>query len=158
MKEEKLIEMINLYFDDRLSKAEEVFLFTRLAEEEEMRELFKKHNTIRTAVEIAAEDFPEELEEKILDSVLEKSKRNELNVRANTSFLNRQFILYITAAILLLLSFLFYNNSLKYRHQLETTTMQVNHQSKMIELLMNSLPTATVKTSLQNEIVIEPKS
>ena len=74
MSENKLLEMINLYFDGELEKSKEVNLFTLLASDQTSRDYFKQLSIIRNAVDNSAEDFPAELAQYIV--YLEK----ELNV------------------------------------------------------------------------------
>ena len=63
MDDEKILEMINKYFDGELEKGEEMLLFTRLSSSDEGRKYFKQLNRIRSAVDDSIEEFPEELEE-----------------------------------------------------------------------------------------------
>ena len=73
MSENKLIEMINLYFDGELEKNQEVNLFTLLASDQTARDYFKQLNVIRNTVDNDLEDIPVELEERILRSVGSKT-------------------------------------------------------------------------------------
>ena len=69
MSENKLLEMINLYFDGELEKSKEVNLFTLLASDQTARDYFKQLSVIRNAVDDSTEVFPSDLEERILRSV-----------------------------------------------------------------------------------------
>ena len=69
MEDKKLLEVINAYFDGELEKGQEPLLFTQLSLNSEAREYFKQLNKIKAAVEESVEDFPEELDERILRSV-----------------------------------------------------------------------------------------
>jgi len=73
MSENKIIEMINLYFDGELAKSEEASLFSLLASDQAARDYFKQLSVIRNVVDNSAEDFPAELEERILRSVGSKA-------------------------------------------------------------------------------------
>ena len=73
MTENKLLEMINLYFDGELGKSKEVNFFTLLASDQTARDYFKQLSVIRSAVDNDTEDFPAELEERILRSVGSKA-------------------------------------------------------------------------------------
>lgn len=66
MSDNKIFEIVNLYFDGELSKTEEVNLFSLLANDESARVYFKQLNAVRNAVDNDAEEFPTELEERIL--------------------------------------------------------------------------------------------
>lgn len=157
MERDKTIEMINLYFDNRLTKAEEVILFSHLAENEEARNLFKEHFILKEIMNKEAKEFPTELDNDILDKVFEKENASSDNNHSSHKF-SSTAIVYTAAAILLAISFLFISLSNSYRQQIEMTSQKLDEQSKMIELLMNSMPSATVRTQLQNEIIIEPTS
>ena len=69
MQENKLIAMINLYFDGELEKGEEVNLFSLLASDQSGRDHFKQLSLIRNVVDSSTEELPAELEERILRSV-----------------------------------------------------------------------------------------
>ena len=56
MSENKLLEMINLYFDGELEKSKEVNLFTLLASDQ-TRDYFKQLSVIRNAVDNSARRF-----------------------------------------------------------------------------------------------------
>jgi len=72
----KMEEIINKYFDDESSKEEETFMFTQLSLDEDAREYFKSLNLLKNTVEETKEDFPNELDEKLLLSLpnMEESK------------------------------------------------------------------------------------
>ncbi len=80
MSENKLLEMINLYFDGELEKSKEVNLFTLLASDQTARDYFKQLSVIRNAVDNDTEDFPAELEERILRSVGSKVCSKNRNI------------------------------------------------------------------------------
>ncbi len=153
MSNEKLIEMINLYFDNELSKQEEVLLFTSLAGDEEMRELFKNYNLLHSAVEQSKEEYPSALDEKILSKVLteEAAKIKAPKVKINN------FIFYAMSIVILLASIIFYTTFEKTRAEMEYTQRQIILQSKMIDELLNSIPTVTVKSKMDNEVIIQSK-
>jgi len=69
MENKKLREMINAYFDGELEKGQEPLLFTQLSLSSEAREHFKQLNKIKAAVDELFEEFPEELDERILRSI-----------------------------------------------------------------------------------------
>ena len=57
MSENKLLEMINLYFDGELEKSKEVNLFTLLASDQTARDYFKQLSVIRNAVDNSVRRF-----------------------------------------------------------------------------------------------------
>ena len=69
MSDNKLLEMINIYFDGELEKSREVTLFSLLANDQSARDYFKQLSVIRNAVDNSIEDLPPELEERILRSI-----------------------------------------------------------------------------------------
>ena len=75
MEDKKLLEVINSYFDGELEKGHEPLLFTQLSLNSEAREYFKQLNKIKAAIEESVEDFPEELDERILRSVSSTSEK-----------------------------------------------------------------------------------
>ncbi len=154
MQREKLIELINLYFDNRLSKAEEVFLFTQLAEDDETRELFKDYNLLHTTIQNSAEPFPDELDQRILDNVLANSNTTEFKKHTKTPPVYSRIALYVFTVILMALSILLYNNIQTTQKKLEATIQQVNQQNRMIELLLNGLPETKVIDKIDNQIII----
>ena len=154
MSTEKLKETIYQYFDNELSKGEEVILFTQLSENEEGRNYFKEMNLLRTAVEDTFVDYPTNMDEKIL-SGLKTQKVHTVPVSHRNQIFN--YISYGFAIILLALSFFFYNESVQYRNKLEWTSQQVYQQNQMIQALFNTLPQAEVKSTLENAVIVTPK-
>jgi len=153
MQENKLISMINLYFDGELNKGEEVNLFSLLASDQSARNYFKQLSVIRNAVDNSAEDFPLELEERILRSVGSKTS-------TESGFFSKikifSAISYAAALILLFLSgYLFFKVS-NYQERVENLSQQMMIQSKTIQMLYNSLPGVEVRATFDNEIIIKP--
>jgi hypothetical protein len=155
MSENKLLEMINLYFDGELEKSKEVNLFTLLASDQTAREYFKQLSVIRNAVDNSSEDFPAELEERILRSVGSKAT-------ARTGMFSHikifSAISYAAALVLLFLSgYLFFRVS-NYQERVDNLSQQMIIQSKTIQMLYNSLPGVEVRATFDNEIIIKPNS
>ena len=147
MQENKLISMINLYFDGELNKGEEVNLFSLLASDQSARNYFKQLSVIRNAVDNSAEDFPLELEERILRSVGSKTS-------TESGFFSKikisSAISYAAALILLFLSgYLFFKIS-NYQERVENLSQQMMIQSKTIQMLYNSLPGVEVRATFDN--------
>ena len=153
MQENKIISMINLYFDGELNKGEEVNLFSLLASDQSARNYFKQLSVIRNAVDNSAEDFPLELEERILRSVGSKTS-------TESGFFSKikisSAISYAAALILLFLSgYLFFKIS-NYQKRVENLSQQMMIQSKTIQMLYNSLPGIEVCASFDSEIIVKP--
>ena len=155
MSENKIKELINLYFDGELTKSEEANLFTLLAGDQSARDYFKQLSLIRNAVDNDAEDFPAELEERILRSVGSKASEKTGMFSKVKIF---SAISYAAALILLLLSgYLFFKVS-NYQERVDNLSEQMMMQTKTIQLLYNSLPGVEVRATYDNEIIIKPNS
>jgi hypothetical protein len=153
MSNSKLFEMINLYFDGELEKSKEVNLFSLLANDQSARDYFKQLSVIRNAVDNSAEDFPSELEERILRSVGSKTS-------TESGFFSKiklfSAISYAAALILLFLSGYLFFKVLSYQERVENLSQQMMIQSKTIQMLYNSLPGVEVRATYDNEIVVKP--
>ena len=153
MKDEKLIEMISLYFDGELEKGEEVNLFSLLASDQSGRDYFKQLSLIRNAVDNSTEELPAELEERILRSIGSRSTGKSGFISNIKMF---SAITYATAIILLFLSGYLFLKVTNYQERVENLSQQMMIQSKTIRMLYNSLPGVEVRASFDNEIVIKP--
>jgi hypothetical protein len=155
MSENKILEMINLYFDGELEKSKEVNLFTLLASDQTARDYFKQISVIRNAVDDSTEDFPSDLEERILRSVGSKASTKSgffSNIKIYSA------ISYAAALILLFLSgYLFFKVS-NYQERVDNLSEQMMMQTKTIQMLYNSLPGVEVRATFDNEIIIKPNS
>ncbi len=154
MKTEEIKEIIDRYFDDELTKQEEVFLFTRLSQNETAREYFKKQNILKTAIQSTMEEFPEHLEERIFNSLPKQKKGAE---KFHYFHYIPAAVSAIIAIILLAITFNLYNKTENYKEQLEITIRRVNRQQQTIQLLFNSLPATEIKGYLKNQITVTPK-
>ena len=154
MNNNKLLEMINIYFDGELEKSREVTLFYLLASDQSAREYFKQLSIIRNAVDNSVEDLPSELEERILRSVGSKTS-------AKSGFFSHikifSAISYAAALILLFLSsYLFFKVS-NYQERVDNLSQQMIIQSKTIDLLFNSLPSVEIRATTNKGIVNKSK-
>lgn len=151
MSTNEIENIINQYFDNELSKAEEVILFTQLSQDDEAREYFKNLNLLKTTTEQSIEKYPESLDQKIFSQL----KREDVSVKKTW---NRSSMFtavsYGFALILLAFSIFFYTESLQYRNKLDVTNMQVKQQNQLIQVLYNTLPQAEVVEKVENEIIV----
>lgn len=155
MSENKILETINLYFDGGLAKSEEANLFSLLANDQSARDYFKQLSVIRNAVDNSAEDFPAELEERILRSVGSRASE-KTGIFSKVKIFSA--ISYAAALILLFLSgYLFFKVS-NYQERVDNLSQQMIIQSKTIQMLYNSLPGVEVRATFDNEIIIKPNS
>ena len=153
MSENKILEMINLYFDCELEKSKEVNLFSILASDKTARDSFKQLSVIRDSIDNSAEDFPIDLEERILRSVGSKAVA-KTGVFSNIKIFSA--ISYAAALILLFLSgYLFFKVS-NYQERVDSLSEQMIIQSKTIQMLYNSLPGIEVRSTIDNAIIIKP--
>ena len=99
MDDKRLIEMINLYLDGELKKDQELFLFTRLAADDEAREYFSQLNNIKTALAGSPVEFPEDLDERILGTISSENSSGRFH------FSNNKLLLAVSlaASVVLLL-------------------------------------------------------
>ncbi len=74
MLSEKIIELINRYFDNETSKEEDMYLFNRLSSNEEGREYFKSMTLLRETTKQSEVEVPQNLEEQILNSIVSKQR------------------------------------------------------------------------------------
>jgi len=153
MKDEKLIEMINLYFDGELHKGEEVNLFSLLASDQSGRDYFKQLSLIRNAVDSSTEELSAELEERILRSIGSRSTWKS-GFFSNIKMFSA--ITYAAAIMLLFLSGYLFLKVTSYQERVENLSQQMMIQSKTIQMLYNSLPGIEVRATFDNEIIIKP--
>ncbi|MCP5063216.1 MAG: hypothetical protein GY936_12230, partial [Ignavibacteriae bacterium] len=134
MDTQEIKNIINQYFDNELTKSEEVILFTQLSQNDEAREYFKEMNLLKTISEESVEEYPNNLDDKIFAQlkVEEKVIQNKPNYSRYFSAIS-----YGLALVLLALSIFFYTESIQYKNKLELTYYQVKQQNEMIQVLFN---------------------
>lgn len=154
MQENRIVELINLYFDGQLGKAEESNLFSLLAADQDGRDYFKQLSLIRDAVETSAEEFPFELEERILRSVGSRTSQRK-NIFSDVKIF--QTLSYAAAVLLIFLAGYLFSKVSSYQETVDNLSKQVALQAKTIQMLYNSLPGIEVQASYENEIIIKPK-
>jgi len=153
MSNNKIIELINLYFDGELDKGKEAFLFTELSQSSEGREYFKQLSRIKTSIDESLEDFPEELDERILRSVSRTSEKKFSFFTGQRLFAS---VSYAVAVVLIILSGYLFMKVSTYQKKVDTLSQQMNFQTKTIQMLFNSLPGVEVIGTLDNKIIIKP--
>ena len=135
--------LINQFLDGELEKKKERELFEVLAHDEECRDYFKQINMIKTVAHEDQQEFPSELEERIMYSVGTLSeKANKPGFFANKFF---AFAAYGFATVLVALSVHLYTVTSNYQTELAMTKNTLNEKSKLVDMLyFNSLPAARV--------------
>ncbi|MGD8778814.1 MAG: hypothetical protein PVH88_07610 [Ignavibacteria bacterium] len=154
MSSQEIKTFINHYFDGELNKEKEIFLFTQLSQSEEAREYFKEMNLIKTSIEQSKEAFPEELEQRIFNSIKDKTEKRKSFFKDRNLF---AVVSYAFSIILIAVSILLFSELTNYQDKLEKTVSHINEQKQVIDLLMNSLPTVTVTPAYENEVIITPQ-
>lgn len=142
--------IINKYFDNELPKSIEVVIFEELSKDEESREYFKQMNKMKLAVQGSTEEYPLELDQKILMEVRTSGERKQFWRRSFVPVLSYSF-----AVILLIISLFMYFEIRSYKTDLQLTTQQMIEQQKTINLLINSLPSVDVETEIQNAVIVK---
>jgi len=145
-------EMINKYFDEELTKNQEVALFTMLAGDTEAIEYFKKMNLLRNSIEKTKTDFPDSLDEKIFRSLPAKESKTGLPKQHRLLLAGS----YTIAAILLLVSVFLFNSLNNYKQEADSAFKEIKIKSQMIDFILNNtLPAAEVKAKNASEIIIK---
>ncbi|MBM4171038.1 MAG: hypothetical protein FJ214_04120 [Ignavibacteria bacterium] len=151
MKTYKIKLMIDQYFDNELPKSSEAFLFTELSRNTEGREYFKELNKIKFAIQQSNEEFPNELDRRILYGI--RNSKSYPVIFWKSKLL--PIVSYSFAAIMLLFSLFMFFELRVYRTELKESIHQINHKQETINLLINSLPTVQVESELNNKVIIK---
>lgn len=141
--------IIDQYFDRELNKSKEAFLFSELSRDEECREYFKKVNRLKHIVQETNDEFPLELEKKILNSV--KISKPKIEFRRSIF----PVLSYSLTIIVLIVSLFLFMEVREYRSEIQKTSERLLDQQKTINLLINSLPPVEVETELKNAVIIK---
>lgn len=133
---------IEQYFDKELHKSMEPQLFELLANDEKAREYFKTIYELKNSSEDIIEEFPHQLDRKILSTLYERTAKQKFtlpNFRFSTLFA------YSFALVMFIVSILFYYDLRTYQHQLDQSIEQINYKQKEVELLLNSIPAIQIE-------------
>lgn len=144
-----LKNLVDQYFDNELDKSKEAFLFSALSHDEEAREYFRQVNKFKNVIQETSEEFPIELERKILNSIKRSKPKKEFR---------REFALalsYSLIIIVLIVSLFSFLEIRKYRNEIQETSKQLLDNQKTINLLINSLPSVQVETELTNAVIVK---
>lgn len=142
--------MIDKYFDGELPPNIEAVIFTELSQDEESREYFRQMNKMKLALQESMEEFPLELDQKILMKVKALGERKQFWRRSFVPVLSYSF-----AVVLLVISLFMYFEIRSYKTDLQLTSQQMIEQQKTINLLINSLPSVNVETEIQDAVVVK---
>lgn len=151
----EIIAMIDLYFDDELERGKEPIMFTMLSQDAHAREYFKKINLLKNGLTGSMEEFPAELDKKILRSI------GKMNEKPKVLFINKKIfsaVTYSITVILFVLTVIFYTRSEDYKDQFADLTREVKKQNDKLELIMNAMPPVEVTGSYfkTKQIIVRP--
>ncbi len=155
MEHKKTLEMINLYFDGELNKEDEAYLFSSISSNEEGREYFKTMTTLKESHRISEKGYPQTLEEKILKGI-------SFNQEAKSKLPERYFfipkkVVYAFTTIIILFTFFIYSEYSINQEKIKMHAEQVEQQTEMINLLMNSLPQAEVRGVEAKKVIVRAR-
>ncbi len=142
------------YLDGELEKERESALFELLASDDESREYFKKLNSVRSAMLGSIEEFPQNLEERILHSVGGAAKKDAYGIWEKNLFAS---VSYVVVLILLLVSIFLFTRTISYKEKLATVIEEVHRQNETIHLLYNSVQETKVESSLDYTTIVIAK-
>ena len=153
MNTEQLMIIINEFVDGELSKEKETLLFTQLGNDEVALEYFKKVNSLKIITNEQTIEFPSQLDIKILSEI---KNQQHLPIGALIKSRITNYAAYLLLLITLTAGYFLYNQNIYQEKQLEITSVRLEQQSKILNLLMNNqLAPVTVKPENQNEVVIQ---
>ena len=144
----ELLKMCDEYFDGELIKNEESILFMSLSNNEEAKDYFKKQHILKNITREMQEEFPQELEEKILSKTITAVSR-----RFNWPKISPVFT-YSVILILFFISLFFFNQTNAYKEDIAKIHLDIQRQNRTIESLIYALPTAEIKDIKQKEIIV----
>lgn len=127
--------MVDMFLDGELDKSRESKLFERLSFDEDCRIYFRQVNNIKKAVAEETEEFPLELEERIMYSVGTINEKKEKSFFSNKMF---ALMAYSFAVILLFVTLHFYTVSVRYQNEVKSAVEQVSQQKELLKVLMNN--------------------
>jgi|GEM_PF-1281739 len=141
--------LIQLYYDNEISRDEEIEMFDILSGDEASREYFKRMSQLEKAVKESKSEFPQELEYKIFSEIRQSSKKENRIQNYLPEIIRYAAIvlLFITAA------FMYFQNS-EYKSELKNSYKQIKQQEGMINNLINTLPEVEINSNQTKEIVI----
>ena len=145
-------ELIQLYIDGELEKEKEAYVFTHLSGCDECRLFFRSLNAI--AANIHKEEFPNELETGIFNSISRKEAGRE------NKFFRKVFVRAVSYTVVLFLiaaSIFLYQQTNNYKSIVEDMSEQIHSQAQTIDLLYNTLPPTVVQAKFDHEIIIRAK-
>lgn len=155
----QLIEKyINEFFDGEIKRENEQMLFSHLSQCDSCRNKFKEYNLIENLVNQLTEEFPDSLDNRIINRfyLLEEKNKNESRMI--------KFYRYAVVGLsIILIGFLlfFFNSIQNFEQKLNLSykeiimhSEEIKNQQEQIEILMNSLNPIEVINRESKSIII----
>lgn len=155
----QLIEKyINEFFDGEIKRENEQMLFSHLSQCDSCRNKFKEYNLIKNLVNQLTEEFPDSLDNRIINRfyLLEEKNKNESRMI--------KFYRYAVVGLsIILIGFLlfFFNSIQNFEQKLNLSykeiimhSEEIKNQQEQIEILMNSLNPIEVINRESKSIII----
>lgn len=153
MNTEQLMIMINEFVDGELPKEKEMLLFTELGNDEVAREYFKKVNSLKLFTNEQAENFPSELDTKVLNEIKTKDK---LTLFSEAKSKIGVYFSYLILIVTLAGGYFLYDQNVYQEQQLEISQTKIEQQQQLLNLIMtNQLAPVTVEPNFDKEIVVQ---
>ncbi len=143
---------IEQYFDKELHKSMEPQLFQLLAVDEKARDYFKTIYELKKSSEEIIEEYPHQLDKKILNTLYEKTAKHKFTL---PDFKFSTLLAYSFALVMFIVSILFYYDLRTYQHQLDQSIEQINYKQKEVELLLNSIPVVQIEANNLKQTAIK---
>ncbi len=153
MNTDEIKNMIDLFADGELSREKEPILFTMLSLDSEAREYFKGVNYIKHSLQQNFEEYPTDLDDKVLHSV------EKIQQKHSTVFINKKTFLFLSCSVVAICIFatiIFFNKSESYKNQFISLTREVKKQNADLQLILNAMPEIEVRSGYYRtkEIVV----
>ncbi|MDP1993883.1 MAG: anti-sigma factor [Ignavibacteria bacterium] len=146
--------MMHEYFDNELSKEQESFLFTHLAQCEGCKANFKALNRVQNEFRKEESEFPDRLEERIFNTIRNKEHRvatTSPGKRLSTYSIYGYGVLVTIISVFMTYQFFdLKEETLNYKENLELTFEQITIKQKQINALINEMPAVKVRVSIDN--------
>ena len=149
MESNDLLNIIDEYLDGELENSKEPGLFFSLSNNENARNYFKRQHLLKSVANKMQEEFPVELEKRILSKTVLKGKNKFFTQKM------KLVISYATIIVLLCASLFFYSQVKTYKEDINQVHLDIQKQNRTIQILLNSLPTAEINGKFSKAVIIK---
>ena len=149
MESADLLKSIDEYLDGELEKSKEPGLFISLSNNEIARNYFKQQHLLKSVTGEMQEEFPEDLEKRILARTVFNGKNKFFTQKMKLA------ISYAAIVILFCVSLFFYSQVRTYKEDINRVHLDIQKQNRTIQILLNSLPTAEINGKFSNAVIIK---